>query len=248
MIAGVSTDWDAFFDSDYIRAYEPLLDEESTVAEARGAMALAGVAPGAEVLDCPCGYGRHSLVLAELGYRVTGVDISETQLSEAKRRRGEDEMPLLVAADYRELPFPDASFDCAVNLFTSLGYSGKENDVKALAELRRVLRPGAPLIVETAHRDRLAARFRPSHWYELPDGALSLDENEFDLVEGVVHMRQVVVRGGASHTRRATHRMYTVTEFVEMAHAAGFDRVEAFGDWEATKPPWLDTRLILRCR
>jgi SAM-dependent methyltransferase len=244
----VSTDWDAFFDSDYIRAYEPVLGDESTRAEAVGAMALAGVAPGAEVLDCPCGYGRHALVLAELGYRVTGVDISETQLGEARRRRGGDEMPALVAADYRDLPFADASFDCAVNLFTSLGYWGRDNDVRALAELRRVLRHDAPLIVETAHRDRLAARFRPSSWQELPGGALSLDENEFDLVEGVVHMRQVLVRGGASHTRRATHRMYSVTEFVEMAHAAGFERVEAFGDWEATKPPWLDTRLIMRCR
>jgi hypothetical protein len=110
-----------------------------------------------------------------------------------------------------------------------------------------VLRPGGALIVESQHRDRLAARFRPSHWNELPDGALSLEENEYDIVEGVMHTRQVLVRGGESRTRRATYRLYSVTEFVELAHAAGFERVEAFGNWEATKPPWLDTRLILRC-
>ncbi len=244
----MSTDWSAFFDSDYIRAYEPLLDEESTRAEAVGAVTLAGVEPGAEILDCPCGYGRHALVLADMGYRVTGVDISEPQLGEARRRRGSETQPELTLADYRELPFADGAFDCVLNLFTSLGYWGRENDVRALSEFRRVLRPDAPLILESAHRDRVAASFRPSTWHELPDGGLSLEENEFDLVEGVMHMRQIVVRDGETRSRRAIYRLYSITELVEMAHAAGFERVEAFGDWTATKPPSLDTRLILRCR
>ena len=41
------------------------------------------------------------------------------------------------------LPFPDASFDAALNLFTSLGYLGDEQDTLALREIGRVLRPGA---------------------------------------------------------------------------------------------------------
>ena len=65
---------------------------------------------------------RHALVLAEAGYRVTGLDRSEVQLAEAERRRGDVDWPKLVRGDYRELPFADESFDAVLNLFTSLGY------------------------------------------------------------------------------------------------------------------------------
>ena len=45
-------EWDAVFDESYLRMYVPFLDEERTREEARGAIALAEVGPGAEVLDC----------------------------------------------------------------------------------------------------------------------------------------------------------------------------------------------------
>ena len=152
-------DWDAVFDETYLRTYLPFFDEERTREEALGAVALAGVEPGAEILDCPVGFGRHALVLTEVGYRVTGLDRSETQLAEAERRRGDAEWPRLVRGDYRELPFEDASFDAVLNLFTSLGYLERDEDVGVLREFRRVLRPGGALVVETMHRDRLARVF-----------------------------------------------------------------------------------------
>ena len=47
-------------------------------------------------------------------------------LEEARRQAGEEEWPRWVEADHRELPFADASFDAAFNLFSSLGYRGVE--------------------------------------------------------------------------------------------------------------------------
>jgi Methyltransferase domain len=49
-------------------------------------------------------------------------------LAEAARRAGEGEWSRFVQADYRELPFADAGFDCVANLFTSLGYWGEDGD------------------------------------------------------------------------------------------------------------------------
>ena len=102
-------------------------------------MQLAGCPEGGDVLDAPCGFGRHSVPLARAGYRVVGADRSQVLLDEAAARRRR--RPKLVQADYRELPFADASFDAALNLFSSIGYLGDEEDTKALAEIRRVLRP-----------------------------------------------------------------------------------------------------------
>ncbi len=99
-------DWDAVFDETYLRTYLPFVDEERTRTDALAAVALAGVDPGAEILDCPTGFGRHAFALTEAGYRVTGLDRSETLLAEAERRREDAEWPRLVRGDYRELPVP----------------------------------------------------------------------------------------------------------------------------------------------
>ena len=103
----------------------------------------------------PCGFGRHCVPLARAGYRVTGVDRSGALLEEARRRAAGERWPKFTQADYRDLPFKDESFDAALNLFTSLGYLGDEEDTKVLAQIRRVLRPGGKLVLETMHRDRL---------------------------------------------------------------------------------------------
>ena len=63
-------------------------------------------------------------------------------------------------ATIAQLPFADASFDAVLTMFSSLGYLERDEDVSVLRELRRVLRPGRTLIVETAHRDAFARSAR----------------------------------------------------------------------------------------
>lgn len=241
--------WDELFDESYLRTYVPFFDDEQTRAEALGAVSLAGVDPGAEVLDCPVGFARHALVLAEAGYRVIGLDRSEVQLAEAERRRGDGDWPQLVLGDYRELPFADASFDAVLNLFTSLGYLERDEDVGVLREFRRVLRPGGALVVETLHRDRLARVFAARAWDRLPDGSLFLQEREADWVAGTCStMHLVVTPDGERIERRFVHRPYSATEWVGMLGEAGFVEIECFSDWDGESPPTPELRLIVRAR
>ena len=86
------------------------------------------------LLDLGCGGGALAATLAELGWQVTGADISEDQLRLA-RERGID----TVRADAGELPFADATFDAAVSVFT---HTDMDDFPGALRELARVLRPG----------------------------------------------------------------------------------------------------------
>ncbi|MBA3717362.1 MAG: class I SAM-dependent methyltransferase [Actinobacteria bacterium] len=159
-------EFDRLFEEAYLDVYEPRQDDDQTEEEALGAVRATGCEPGAEILDCPCGYGRHSVVLTKAGYRVTGADRSRALLAEAKRRAEGLDLEL-VEADYRELPFPDGRFDAVLNLFTSIGYVGREGDTQAFREFRRVLRPGGRLVVETMHRDRLVRIFQARRWERL---------------------------------------------------------------------------------
>ena len=240
--------WDELFDESYMVLYGPFFNEERERIEAEAAASLAAVDPGAEVLDCPCGYARHALVLAEAGYRVTGADRSQVQLAEAERRRGAAEWPRLVRSDYRQLPFADDSFDAVLCLFTSLGYLERDGDVVVLSEFRRVLRPGGALVIETMHRDRLARIFVPRDWESHPEGGVILRERHFDALEGTVSNHQLYIpEEGERVSRRFVVHVYTVTEWAAMAREAGFRDVECFGGWEGAAPS-PDARLVLRAR
>ncbi len=238
-------DWDRIFDELYLTTYVQLADPEQGRREAEGLVRLVGLEPGADLLDCPCGYGRHSVEFARLGLHVVGADRSEVLLAEARRRANEGAWPQWVHADYRELPFEDASFDCVANLFSSLGYWGEEGDRKALTEFRRVLRPGATLVIETMHRDRLMAIYVPRHWHDLPDGSLLIEERTIDYERGTTSVRHELVE--ASGTRNRAHyemRVYTATELIGLLREAGFEQVACHGDFDGT-PLSRDTRLVL---
>ncbi|HEX6022436.1 MAG TPA: methyltransferase domain-containing protein [Solirubrobacter sp.] len=237
--------WDAFFDDFYLRAYADDERDAEAGAQALAAAKLAGAPPDGEVLDVPCGFGRHSIPLARAGYRVTGADRSKILLAEAERRAQGGPSPTFVHADYRDLPFEDQRFDAALNLYTSLGYLGDEEDTKVLAGIRRVLRDGARLVIETMHRDRLVQMATERHWRLMGEGRLLLEQSTFDPASGVAQTTQTLIDGaGNRDSRTFSVRVYTATELIAMLERAGFSDAKAYGTFDGD-PFTLDTRLVL---
>jgi SAM-dependent methyltransferase len=236
--------WDALFNEFYLRAYAADERDAEARAQALSAARLAGCPDGGDVLDVPCGFGRHSIPLAEAGYRVIGVDRSPALLEEARRRATGYGKPQLVQADYRELPFGDARFDVAFNLFSSLGYLGDEEDTRALTEIHRVLRPGGRLVIETMHRDRLVAHWSDKDWQLLGEGRLLLEQRTFDPATGVAQSTQTLIDGGERESRTWSLRCYTATELRTMLSRAGFESARCYGDLEGG-PFSTDTRLVI---
>jgi SAM-dependent methyltransferase len=110
-------------------------------------LALAGDVAGRRILDAGCGAGPLFAALRDRGALVTGIDKSAGMLALARRRLGDD-ANLQVAELGRPLPFPDGAFD---DVTASLVLHYLEDWGPALAELRRVNRPGGRLIVSVDH-------------------------------------------------------------------------------------------------
>jgi len=102
---------------------------------------------GHKVLDIGCGTGRFTVPMAELGAKVSGLDMSGAMLDVA---RGKLEAAG-VSADLREgdmasMPFPDDSFDVVVSML-ALMHIPLGDRAKVFSEASRVLKPGGKLLI-----------------------------------------------------------------------------------------------------
>jgi SAM-dependent methyltransferase len=114
-----------------------------------------------------------------------------------------------------------------------------------LGEIRRVLRPGGRLVIETNHRDRLALRSPAREWYPLGEGAFLLAESRVDRIAGTVEMTHTYLPvGGFPQTRTIHWRAYSVTELARMLADVGYGEVACYGTLEGG-PFGPDTRLVL---
>jgi demethylmenaquinone methyltransferase/2-methoxy-6-polyprenyl-1,4-benzoquinol methylase len=162
------------------------------------------VNPGDEVLDACCGTGDLAIAAARRGGRVTGLDFSEPMLERARRKAPELKW---VRGDVLAMPFPDGSFDAGT---VGFGVRNVEDLPAALAELRRILRPGGRLgILEiTRPRGLLAPFYR--FWFD-----------------GVVPLLGKVLPGGRAYTYlpASVRRFPGPEELAELIERAGFREV-----------------------
>jgi len=108
----------------------------------------AGLVGGLDVLDCACGEGYGSRLLATGAASVTGLDIDADTVEHARRRYAGDGVRFECASALA-LPFGDACFDAVVS-FETLEHLAEHDQL--LAEFRRVLRPGGFVLLSSPDR------------------------------------------------------------------------------------------------
>jgi SAM-dependent methyltransferase len=220
--------WRHYFDHSYFDLHDPLFQASRSRSEVAAIREMLGLSVGARVLDAPCGWGRHTGLLAEASCDVVGSDLSFDLMQHAPRDSG----ARYVAADIRDLPFRSATFDAVLNVYTSLGlFLDDAEDIRALREARRLLRADGSFLLESMHRDDVISQYAERDAWELPDGTEVRVQRKFDPVTGVSHERMRWRRGSERGEKRHALKLRTATEIDQLLRAAGFNTIEYYGDW-----------------
>lgn len=170
--------------------------------------------PGDLVLDVGAGFGRHCFELARRGANVVALDYAQEEVVGTRNTFGamvaQGEIPLeryvgALRGDATILPFPDNTFD---HVITSEVLEHIQNDVAAIAEMFRVLKPGG-----------VFAGTVPSWFPEKVNWMLSDEYHAPKSVGGHV-------------------RIYTATELKAKFRSAGFDVVSSHHSHALHSPYW----------
>ena len=239
--------YEAFFGDDYLDVYGHQLNAEGAEHEAafvERALALKG---GERLLDLCCGPGRHALLLAQRGLRVTALDLSQAYLdaaaAEAKRRGIEIET---VRADMRAPGFA-CRFDAVINMFSSFGYLESEaEDAKVLRGVATALRPGGRALFDLINREWVIRHQVADESRTSADETVHLEHRELDLVTSRNHVTFVAVAPDGSRRDLDGHhiRLYTLTELLGMLEATGLRLERVYGGYDGEAYA-VDTRRMI---
>lgn len=199
------------------------------------ALKWAGFEPPIDVLDLPCGMGRHSLEFARRGCRVTGVDRTPRYLEKARQQAAKKGLDItFIQADMRDFRCEQA-YDLVINLYTSFGYFEDQGDDREVLEnFYASLRPGGALVMDMMGKEVLSRVFTPRDWHQLDDGTLVLEDRIITQDGTWATNRWIMIRKDGERIEMPfSHRIYGASDLKRVLYDAGFESVTVYGDLES---------------
>jgi len=236
--------WQKYFSEDYLKLYRH--DESETSRETDAIVRMLQIDPGEKILDLACGFGRHSVKLAERGFKVTGYDLSESFLKHAQELANSIEVKIdLKQGDMRDIPYKD-EFDVVINMFTAFGFfENEKEDLKVLKGVHKALKPGGQFLMDVINRETAIQVGAPRRWIRENHSYL-LEERFFDFFRSRLELtNQLILVNGERKEANYSIRLYTLTEMLGLFNAAGLVLTDVYGDFSGALYNAESPRMIL---
>lgn len=169
-----------------------------------------GPRKGMRVLDLAAGTGTSSAAIAAHGAHVVAADFSEGMLAEGRKRHAGNDLIEFVWADATQLPFEDNSFDAAT---ISYGLRNVHDPRAALAEMRRVVKPGGRVVIAEFSTPPSTLIRGPYAWY---------GKNVLPRVAGVINREAA---GAYKYLNESIEAWPAQDELAAWLREAGLERV-----------------------
>lgn len=182
-----------------------------------------------ELLDLACGRGRHSIHLNQLGYHVTGLDLSEESIKYAKQFENER-----LHFDVHDMSKPyHTKFDIVFNLFTSFGYFEKEEDNQnTINAIKDNLKPNGIGVIDFLNTEYVIDSL-------IPEETKIIDDITFNLkrfVENGYIIKDISFTfEGNDYNFQERVKAFTLNDFETMFEKAGLQLLDIFGDYKLGK-------------
>jgi SAM-dependent methyltransferase len=185
-----------------------------------------------ELLDLACGRGRHSILLAQKGYSVTGIDLSETAIRKAKERAGRENIHNVrfLTGDMRENP--GLTFNAVVSLFTSYGYFlDDEENKRVLINMRSMLKNNGRFLLDYLNPGYVKKKLISSEKKTVDGVRFDIERKiEDGMVFKTISLTNPETGEPVEHTERV--KLYGLEWFRSHMKESGLNITGVYGDYD----------------
>lgn len=199
------------------------------------------------ILDCSFGTGCLTFPLVELGYQVSGSDISAPMLEKAREKAMARGVSMeLVQCDFRELSAAfDQRFDCVMSTGSALAHVVNEDIVKTIQEMDKCVKPGGYLYFDSRNWDisrKTAQRFIVPQPFYRDDGV------RIGCVQVWDHHENGDLTINIIHSYEKDGKIYETNEFQEYLHPFSLRLARSaleqlgYSQFEIKPCPWFEDK------
>lgn len=220
--------YEQWFDENYLALYHHR-DRDDAEKQARLIINTLQISQDAAILDLACGEGRYTALFKELGYHITGLDLSEILI-----QRGKEKYPNLdlKVGDMRSIR---GTFDLILSLFTSYGYfEADEENEKVLVSVYKALNPGGVFWLDFLNAQHVQNQLTPQSISQLTPEIQVLENRKIE--NGRIVKDICFKNDGMEKCYQESVRLFTRQQLEDMFHCIGFDVGNIFGDYQGQ--PW----------
>lgn len=195
---------------------------------------------GAKMMDLACGKGRHSVYLANKGYKVVGTDLSKESIDFASQF--ETEQLNFFVHDMREV-FPSQPYDFIFNFFTSFGYfETDEEHVDVLREVKAGLSPNGTFVMDFLNIDKVLSGLVKKETKKVGDIEFQI-KRKFD--QGKIVKSIAFHAEGEDFYFEEKVRGFNLSEMENLYKKAGLQIEKTFGNYSLEPHSIASDRLII---
>lgn len=203
---------------------------------------------GSAILDLFCGYGRHAIELAKLGFQLTGIDTTDSLLDIARQKAKEAHIDVqFEQRDMREMSYEN-NFDAIISMFAAFGFFSDNENEHIIAKIGAALKPGGLFLLDLLNRDWMLNNNLTRYWRH-PSGDYVLSY-KVELTNGITVMKREVLNQttGAKTRYEYPLRAYSLQELSTVLARQGLQVVKVFGNFDCRPYDSEQPRMIIKAQ
>ena len=224
----LETPWfQQWFDENYLILYRHRNRSEAE-EQVRLIIDTLNLSKDTDILDLACGEGRYTALFDEKGYRVTGLDLSETLVIHGRKKYPKLDLRV---GDMRSIA---GKFDLILSLFTSFGYfeTDEENE-EVLRSVYKALNPNGVYWLDFLNAQEVEINLVPESVTQLSPEIRVIENRKIENGRIIkdIHFKN----NGEEKCYTESVRLFTCSQLQEMFKCTGFQLGHCFGDYRGSQ-------------